>query len=136
MAKIGIVFLCFNSEADDIDCSDGAFCVAFAAARAFCVINLCTEAVNRYCPRFADLNALHAADTARLAFLAGNCALVMVLAKHRRPCFFKRHKLNKTLGAGSDAFFARLAFKRIDSRNAVANADCIEITGGNAVAEA
>ena len=58
------MLLCSHSEANNINRADGAFGMAFAAADALFIIDLCTEAVNRYRSLFARLDALHTADTA------------------------------------------------------------------------
>ena len=130
------MLLCSHSEADNINRADGAFGMAFAAADALFIIDLCTEAVNRYRSLFARLDALHTAYATRLTFLAGYRALIVVFAEHGCLCFLKRHHFDKPLGTGFNALAAGAALKGINSRNAVANAYRAVFTRLNAVAEA
>lgn len=118
-----------------VDCTNGANLVAFAAACAFIIVNLCAEAVNCYSACFAFFYALHAADAACRAFLAGECAFIMVFAKNSRFDFFKGHHFDESLRAGLYAHFASFAENRVDSCDAVAHADCVILTNFNAVTE-
>lgn len=118
---------------EEIYCSDGALLDAFSAAGAFFGIDLGTEIVYRNRTVFAGLNALHAADTARFAFLASEGTLVMILAKHGGVGLFEREHFNKSLGAGFNALTASTAGKGIYFRHAVAKLNCVIFAYSHAV---
>ena len=98
--------------------------MAFSAADALVIVNLCAEVFNRDRARFARLDALHAADAAGLALLARLGALVVVFAKHGGLDGVKREQIYKLSRAGFDALFAGAAPARVDSCNAVADENC------------
>ena len=104
-----VIIFCLLVKLNKVNCTYGANFMTLAAACAFIVVNLCAETVNCYRTRFTFLDTLHAADTTRRTFLTGNCALVVVFAKHSRLDFFKRHHFDKSLRASLYAHFASLA---------------------------
>lgn len=77
-----LMLLCLDAEADDIDRANGTLSMAVSAAGAFFKIDLCAEAVNDDSFIFAGFDALHAADASGGAFLAGNCAFIVVFAEN------------------------------------------------------
>ncbi len=117
-----------------MDGAHGAGFHTFAAADAFVIIDVRGIVLDFNRIAFANLGAFHAADTADFALFAGKGAFVVVFAKHRRFGFIKRDKLDKPFRAGRNAFFARLAGKRVHARHAVANLNGVIRAGLDAVA--
>lgn len=118
---------------EEIYCSDGALFNAFSAAGAFFGIDLGTEIVYRDRTVFASLDALHTADTARLALLASEGALVVILTKHGGVGLLEREHFNESLGAGFNALAAGTASKGIYFCHAVAKLNCIIFAHSHAV---
>ena len=77
-----------------MNCTCRTSLYTLAAADAFFVIDVRRIVFDLDRIVFTSLLAFHTADTADLAFLSGERALVVVLAKHRRFGFIQRHKLD------------------------------------------
>ena len=92
-----------------MNCACRAGFCALAAADALFIVHMRGVVFHLNRTVFAYLLALHTADTADLAFLAGKRTLVVIFAKHRRFRFMQRYKLNQMLRAGGNTLFARLA---------------------------
>ena len=118
-----------------VNAANGTGGVAFSAANALVIINLCAEVFNRDRAGFARLDALHAADAAGLALLSCLGALVVVFAENRSLDGVQRKKVNELPRAGFNALFAGTTLARVDSCNTVANEDCIIRANLNAVSE-
>ena len=96
---------------------------------------MCGEIFNRNSAVFTRLNALHTADASDLTVFSCLCAFIVILARNRRHSPVKRHHLNKTLRAGTNAHLARTAHNRIYPCNAVANVNCVIGASRNAVTQ-
>ena len=121
-------------KCNELNCIGGAALSAFSAAGAFGCINLSAEVFNLNGFKLAGLNALHTADTARFAFLAGNGTHVLIGAKNSSLGFVQGHHLNQRIGAGLNALLTGAAGKGVDSCNAVADVNCIIGAGLNSIA--
>ena len=109
--------------------------MAVTAACTFFIVNFCAETVNADSLSFASLDAFHAADTTRRAFLTGDCAFIVILAENSRLDFIKRHHFDKTVGTGFYTHLTSFANVGVDSGDAVADADCFVGADCGTVAE-
>ena len=108
---------------------------ARAAADALFIVDRREVTLNMHCVVLAGFDALHAADAARAASLAGHGALVMVRAEHRRLRALRNDR-DHLLRAGLGAKAAADADGRVDSRNAVVPGNRVMRTDLCAVSEA
>ena len=95
----------FAHEAILVDRVYGACLCTFAAAGALIVVDNCEVLIHGDSTVRAGLNALHTADTAVRAYLACNCALIVVRAGNSDLCCCV-DDLDDAVGAGLCTFAA------------------------------
>ena len=110
--------------------------MTFAAAGAFFIVHMGDIVRDADRALLADLDALHAADTACLALLSRLRALIHIAAKDSGLRFVTRDHFDQLFRTDADAGLTRLAAVGIDPRHAVANKDRIVRASLYAVTEA